>query len=128
MGSPLPFEALFIFLEMEEANMKIGIVGSDFVGATAAYAMIMQGIGREIVLIDRNEKKAGSEANDLFHAVPFSNPLQIKKGRYADLRDKIRLFPVPNGGLKLFISSKGCDQQPSHNCPVCRHSGQAVRD
>ena len=51
--------------------MKIGIVGSGFVGATAAYALIMQGIGREIVLVDKNEKKAESEANDLFHAVPF---------------------------------------------------------
>jgi hypothetical protein len=29
--------------------MNTGIVESGFVGATAAYAMIMQGIGREIV-------------------------------------------------------------------------------
>ena len=28
--------------------MKVGIVGSGFVGATAAYAMVMQGVGREI--------------------------------------------------------------------------------
>ena len=32
--------------------MKIGIVGTGFVGATAAYAMVMRGVGREIVLVD----------------------------------------------------------------------------
>ena len=31
---------------------KIGIVGSGFVGATAAYALVMTGVGREIVLVD----------------------------------------------------------------------------
>jgi L-lactate dehydrogenase len=35
--------------DREKANMKIGIVGSGFVGATAAYAMIMQGISREVI-------------------------------------------------------------------------------
>lgn len=34
--------------------MKIGIVGSGVVGSTAAYAMVMRGIGREIVLVDMN--------------------------------------------------------------------------
>ena len=32
--------------------MKIGIVGSGLVGATAAYALLMSGTGREIVLAD----------------------------------------------------------------------------
>ena len=34
--------------------MKIGIVGAGQVGATAAYAMTMRGVGSEIVLVDRN--------------------------------------------------------------------------
>ena len=38
--------------------MKIGIVGSGFVGATTAYALAMQGIGREIVLVDNNADRA----------------------------------------------------------------------
>ena len=33
--------------------MKVGIVGSGFVGSTAAYALVMQGVGREIVLVDK---------------------------------------------------------------------------
>jgi L-lactate dehydrogenase len=65
--------------------MKVGIVGAGMVGATAAYAMIMRGVGREIVLVDKNAHRAQAEADDLFHAVPFSHPLQVHAGDYADL-------------------------------------------
>jgi L-lactate dehydrogenase len=65
--------------------MKIGIVGSGFVGSTAAYAMVMEGIGRELVLIDLDKERARSEANDILHAVPFANPLQMRSGDYPDL-------------------------------------------
>lgn len=62
--------------------MKIGIVGAGFVGATAAYALLMQGIGRKIVLVDINKARAQAEADDLYHAVPFSSPLEIIAGDY----------------------------------------------
>lgn len=65
--------------------MKVGIVGTGFVGATAAYALIMQGIGREIVLVDVNRARAEAEASDLLHAVPFAHALQVRAGEYADL-------------------------------------------
>ena len=42
--------------------MKVGIVGSGFVGATAAYALVMQGIGRHVVLVDKNTDRAAAEA------------------------------------------------------------------
>jgi len=44
--------------------MKIGVIGSGFVGATAAYAMVMRGVGREIVLVDLNKERAQAEANE----------------------------------------------------------------
>ena len=55
--------------------MKVGIVGSGFVGATAGYALVMQGVGREVVLVDKNEARASAEADDIRHAVPFASPL-----------------------------------------------------
>ena len=67
--------------------MKVGIIGSGFVGATAAYAMILQGIGREIVLVDLNRKRADAEADDLLHAIPFSRPLRVSGGDYSDLHN-----------------------------------------
>jgi len=81
--------------------MKIGIVGSGFVGSTGAYAMIMQGIGREIILVDKNSKRAMAEADDLFHAVPFSNPLTIKHGNYPDLK-----------GCRVVVVAAGVSQRP----------------
>ena len=67
--------------------MKVGIVGSGFVGATAAYSLVMQGVGREIVLVDKNEARAAAEADDIRHAVPFAHPLEVWSGGYSDLAE-----------------------------------------
>ncbi|MBL8055908.1 MAG: L-lactate dehydrogenase [Anaerolineales bacterium] len=81
--------------------MKIGIVGSGFVGATAAYALLMRGIGREIVLVDVNAARAQAEADDLFHAVPFAHALDVRAGEYVDL-----------AGCRVVILTAGVNQQP----------------
>jgi L-lactate dehydrogenase len=67
--------------------MKVGIVGSGLVGATAAYSLVMRGIGREIVLVDQDVPRAEAAAADIRHAVPFSHPLEVHAGGYEDLRD-----------------------------------------
>jgi len=67
--------------------MKVGIVGCGMVGSASAYALVMSGVGREIVLVDVNEARARAEANDIFHAVPFAHPLTVRAGDYADLVD-----------------------------------------
>lgn len=81
--------------------MKIGIVGSGLVGATAAYALVMQGVGREIVLTDLNPKRAQAEADDIYHAVPFASPLEIRGGDYSDLK-----------GARVVIIAAGVGQKP----------------
>lgn len=81
--------------------MKIGIVGCGFVGATAAYAMVMNGVGRELVLVDLNEKRAEAEAADILHAVPFAHNLNVHAGRYVDL-----------AGARVVIMAAGVGQKP----------------
>lgn len=81
--------------------MKIGIVGCGFVGATAAYAMVMNGVGRELVLIDLNRKRAEAEAADVLHAVPFAHNLNVHAGDYADL-----------AGARVVIMAAGVGQRP----------------
>ncbi|MFZ4815229.1 MAG: L-lactate dehydrogenase [Phototrophicaceae bacterium] len=81
--------------------MKIGIVGTGMVGATAAYALVMRGIGREIVLVDLNKKRTEAEMDDINHAVPFAHPLQVSSGEYSDLV-----------GAKLVIVAAGVGQRP----------------
>jgi L-lactate dehydrogenase len=81
--------------------MKVGIVGAGLVGSTAAYAMVMRGVGREIVLVDKNTERAQAEADDILHAVPFAHPLQVSAGDYADL-----------AGSRLVILAAGVSQRP----------------
>jgi L-lactate dehydrogenase len=81
--------------------VKTGIVGSGFVGATAAYALVMRGVGRRLVLVDQNRARAESEADDILHAVPFANPLEVTAGEYADL-----------AGCKVVVVSAGVGQKP----------------
>jgi L-lactate dehydrogenase len=81
--------------------MKVGIVGSGFVGATAAYAIVMRGVAREVVLVDLDERRAAAEADDILHAVPFANPVEVRAGGYADL-----------AGAGLVIITAGVGQKP----------------
>ncbi|MBI1176910.1 L-lactate dehydrogenase [bacterium] len=81
--------------------MKIGIVGCGMVGSTSAYALVMRGVGREIVLVDLNRKRAEAEANDIYHAVPFAHPLTIRAGEYADL-----------AGAQVVVIAGGVAQKP----------------
>ena len=81
--------------------MKIGVVGAGLVGATAAYALVMRGVGREIVLVDLNEKRLRAEADDIYHAVPFAHALKVSAGDYADL-----------AGCRLVVIAAGVNQRP----------------
>jgi L-lactate dehydrogenase len=81
--------------------MKIGIVGSGLVGATAAYAMVMSGVGREVVLVDKDTARAEAEADDIFHAVPFAHPMNILSGDYDAL-----------AGSRVVVIAAGANQKP----------------
>lgn len=81
--------------------MKAGIVGTGFVGSTAAYAMVLEGAATDIVLVDINEALARAQAEDILHATPFANPVRIASGRYADLK-----------GAGLVVLACGVGQKP----------------
>lgn len=38
--------------------MKIGLVGAGLVGSTTAYALIMRGLGRELILVEKDSNRA----------------------------------------------------------------------
>lgn len=86
--------------------MRIGVVGTGLGGATAAYALVMRGIGREIIPVDKNETRAQAEADDILHAVPFAHALQGRQGSYRDLV-----------GSQIVILSAGANQQPGETRP-----------
>jgi len=81
--------------------MKVGIVGTGLVGSTAGYALVMQGVGRELVLVDKHSARARAEADDLRHAVPFAHPLEVRAGDFKDL-----------AGCRVVLVCAGVGQKP----------------
>lgn len=81
--------------------MKIGIIGAGNVGSTAAYAMVMLGVGSEVVLVDLDEKLTIAQAQDIMHAAPFASPLIVRRGDYPDL-----------DGAEVVILTAGVSQKP----------------
>jgi L-lactate dehydrogenase len=87
-----------------QKRSKIGIVGSGYVGSSAAYAMVMSDVGREIVMVDLNAKRAEAEANDIRHAVPFAHPVDVHSGDYAQL-----------DGASVVVITAGVNQKPGES-------------
>ena len=81
--------------------MKVGIIGAGSVGSATAFALIMRGVARKVVLIDANEKKAQAEAMDIAHAAPFAYANKVKTGTYEDLK-----------GAEVVIVTAGANQKP----------------
>ncbi|MBM7555561.1 L-lactate dehydrogenase [Halanaerobacter jeridensis] len=66
---------------------KVAIIGAGGVGATTGYALMVQGIASEIVLIDINQEKAEGEAMDLMHGASFVPPVEVSAGDYSECED-----------------------------------------
>jgi len=81
--------------------VKVGIVGCGMVGSASAYALVMSGVGREIVLVDLNAARAEAEADDISHAVPFAHPLTVRAGDYPELV-----------GARVVVVAGGVAQKP----------------
>jgi L-lactate dehydrogenase len=66
--------------------MKIGVIGAGAVGAACAFATVMRGCAREIVLVNRNRKRSIAVATDIRYGAPLSPASHIRDGDYADLK------------------------------------------
>ena len=81
--------------------MKVGVVGAGMVGSAAANALVLTGAASEVVLVDRDEKRAVAEAEDILHATPFSHIVTVRAGSYDDLE-----------GSDVVIIAAGVSQKP----------------
>jgi L-lactate dehydrogenase len=63
---------------------RVAIVGTGFVGSTTAYALLLSGAAAEIVLIDRDERRADGHVQDLRDAEVFSHTTRIVAGQFDD--------------------------------------------
>ncbi|ELV05836.1 L-lactate dehydrogenase [Brachyspira hampsonii] len=80
---------------------KAVLIGAGHVGSHAGYALASQGLVEEIVYIDIDEKKAFSQALDIFDAsVYLPHRVEVKAGNYKDIDDAdimvVCAGPLPN--------------------------------
>lgn len=80
---------------------KAAIVGCGFVGASIAFALMQKKLFSQLVLIDTNRAKAEGEAMDLSDGLPYTAPMEIYAGDYADAAD-----------AALVIITAGANQKP----------------
>jgi L-lactate dehydrogenase len=81
--------------------MKIGIVGCGFVGSSGAFAIALEGKANELILVDLNADLAKAHAEDILHAMPFSEPVRVAAGDYPMLK-----------GADIVVLACGVGQKP----------------
>lgn len=70
---------------MTEKKRKISILGTGNVGASVAYAALIQGLASEILLVDINKEKAKGEALDLSQCAACVPSCKVWCGEYEDV-------------------------------------------
>lgn len=100
-----------------ELKPKISIIGCGNVGMRYAYALIMKGLARSIVITDLDKKRLEGEVMDLSHGAPYVSPVEIFAGDYPDIKDS-----------DLVVITAGKKQKPGQtrlalakdNVEICR--------
>jgi L-lactate dehydrogenase len=87
---------------MSEENVRresVAVVGCGHVGATSAYALMLSGVAREIVLLDADARRAEGEAMDLQQAGALSRPVEVYAGDWRDAaRASVAVIAAGVGG------------------------------
>lgn len=69
---------------MIKGTTKVSIIGAGFVGSTTAYALMLEGLVSDLVIVDINRDKAEAEAMDLSHGAAFVKATDVRAGGYED--------------------------------------------
>jgi L-lactate dehydrogenase len=65
--------------------MKVGIIGAGAVGSACFLSMVMRGSAREVVLVNRDRKRAKGVVTDVQYGAVLSPPITLRDGDYSDL-------------------------------------------
>src|SRR3989442_14898605 len=102
--------------------MKLGLIGAGAVGSASLLSLVTRGAACEIVVIDRNRKRAEGVVADLQYGATLSPAVQLRAGDYPDLADAVLLIITaginekaggatdrsdPAGRLKLLDTNAG---------------------
>jgi L-lactate dehydrogenase len=65
--------------------MKVGIIGAGAVGSACFLSLVIRGSAREIVLVNRDRKRAQGVVTDVQYGTVLSSPIAVCDGDYEDL-------------------------------------------
>lgn len=65
--------------------MKVGIVGAGAVGSACFLSVVMRRSAREVVLVNRDRKRAQGVVADVQYGAVLSPPMSVRDGDYPDL-------------------------------------------
>src|SRR3989442_14347634 len=80
--------------------MKIGVIGAGAVGSACLLSSVLRGVAREIVVVNRERKRAKAVVTDLQYGAALSSVVQIRDGEYSDLT-----------GAALVMSTAGMNEK-----------------
>jgi L-lactate dehydrogenase len=66
--------------------MKVGIIGAGAVGSACLTALVARGCAREIVVVNRERKRARGLVTDVQYGAVLSPGVELREGDYSDLR------------------------------------------
>lgn len=86
---------------MDILKPKVSIIGCGNVGMRYAYALLISGIARQIVIVDLDRKRLEGEVMDLSHGAPYISAVDVAAGDYQDI-----------AGSDLVVITAGRKQRP----------------
>lgn len=103
---------------MPEHSTKIAIIGAGSVGATIAYACLIRGVSKHVVLQDTNKAKVHAEVLDLNHGLQFVPAANVEGSD----------DPGICRGAQVVVITAGAKQKPGQsrmdlaqaNAAICR--------
>jgi threonine dehydrogenase-like Zn-dependent dehydrogenase len=114
---------------------RVAIVGAGFVGSTTAYALLISGTAVEIVLVDRNKKRAEGSArrkrglNRINPGARIDGPRRgaaVTSGYHQPLWGCSRPFNLLESVGKASVADFSRDPKTSHRDTACIYSNDGV--
>jgi L-lactate dehydrogenase len=66
-------------------TMKVGLIGAGAVGSSCLFSLLTTGHARQIVVVNRNHKRATGMVTDMQYGTPLVRPVSLQAGSYEDL-------------------------------------------
>jgi L-lactate dehydrogenase len=80
--------------------MKVGVIGAGNVGSVCVLALVMRGVAREIVVVNRTPEVARGIVTDIQYGAALFSPVELSAGDYSDL-----------DGAQLLLITAGINEQ-----------------